>query len=202
MNRDKNEKITSGNSVSETTPQPFSTTTPVHFIITGGTIDSIDLDAGTTSSVSKIIPYITNTIKAYFPMSAEVAFLKDSRTITDDDRLHLLQLILNSSHRCFIVTHGSFTMAETGRFLKREICNRNVNKTVVLVGAMIAMGEPDSDAPFNLGFALAAAMTLPKGAWIAMQATAWDPDNVEKDLKLKRFKQRFLEGNPPIKLGQ
>ena len=60
---------------------------------------------------------------------------------------------------------------------------------------MIPMGEPDSDAPFNLGFAVAASMILPSGAWIAMQSTAWDPEDVEKDLELQRFKPRFAEDN-------
>jgi len=57
---------------------------------------------------------------------------------------------------------------------------------------MIPMGEANSDAPFNLGFAVAVLMILPPGAWIAMQGTAWDPDKVEKDLELHRFKQRFI----------
>ncbi len=55
------------------------------------------------------------------------------------------------------------------------------------------MGELGSDAPFNLGFAVAASMSLPEGVWVAMQITAWDPDEVEKDLELHRFKKRFME---------
>ncbi len=174
---------------------PLSTGTHVHFIITGGTIDAIDIDKGTTSSVSKIIPYIERAIKAYFPLTAEIAFLKDSRNITAEDRRILLRKIVESPHSRIILTHGTFTMAETGQFLKRELSRQKINKTVILVGSMIPMGEPDSDAPFNLGFAVAASMILPSGAWVAMQSTAWDPDNVEKDIELQRFKHRFIEDN-------
>ena len=179
--------------VPETILPPSSIETHVHFIITGGTIDGIDIDKGTSSSESKIIPYITRAIKAYFPFTAEIAFLKDSRNITDTDRNVLLEKTLACQHQRIIITHGTYTMAETGRFLKRELLKHRTDKTVVVVGAMVPMGEVDSDAPYNLGFAVAASMTLPTGVWVAMQSTAWDPDNVEKDLELHRFKQRFTE---------
>lgn len=174
---------------------PSSLENPVHFIITGGTIDGIDVDAGTDSSVSKIIPYITQSIKAYYPITAEVAFLKDSRNISIEDRMGLFERIERTQQSRIIVTHGTYTMAETGRFLKHLLLKHRLQKTVILVGAMIPIGNLDSDAPFNLGFAVAASMTLPSGVWVAMQSTAWDPDEVEKDLELHRFKKRFMEDN-------
>lgn len=172
---------------------PDSLVNSLHFIVTGGTIDGIDLDRGTSAENSKILPYLNQAIKVYFPFSSEVAFLKDSRSITIEDRMQLLRLVLATACRRIIITHGTFTMAETGRFLKRELAKRGADKVVVLVGAMVPMGEADSDAPYNLGFAVASSMTLPPGVWVAMQSTAWDPDEVEKDLELHRFKKRFAE---------
>jgi L-asparaginase len=172
---------------------PSSTESHVHFIITGGTIDNIDIAKETTSSESKIIPYLNLAIKAYFPHTAEIAFLKDSRNITIEDRELLFQLVLACPHDRIIITHGTYTMAETGRYLKLMFQKHNVEKTAVLVGSMVPMGDENSDAPYNLGFAVAASMILPKGVWVAMQSTAWDPDSVEKDLELHRFKKRFME---------
>ena len=55
------------------------------------------------------------------------------------------------------------------------------NKCVVLVGSLVPLGEPGSDAPANLGFALAQLRAAPPGIWVAMQGRLWCPGDVEKD---------------------
>jgi len=46
---------------------------------------------------------------------------------------------------------------------------------------MVPYSVQGSDAPFNLGFALAAAQTLPSGVYVAMNASVFPWDDVKKD---------------------
>ncbi len=71
-------------------------TSRIHFIITGGTIDSVCLDLNLQNQDSVLIKYLNNTIKPYFAFSYEVPFMKDSREITQKDRELLLEKIENS----------------------------------------------------------------------------------------------------------
>jgi L-asparaginase len=45
-----------------------------------------------------------------------------------------------------------------------------------------------SDAEFNVGFALAAAQTLPPGVYVAMNGMIFDPATTEKDRAAGRFR--------------
>jgi L-asparaginase len=46
-----------------------------------------------------------------------------------------------------------------------------------------------SDAEFNVGFALAAAQTLPPGVYVAMNGMIFDPEKTVKDRAGARFVQ-------------
>jgi L-asparaginase len=46
---------------------------------------------------------------------------------------------------------------------------------------MVPYSVQGSDAEFNLGFALAAALTLPPGAYVAMNARIFPWNDVQKD---------------------
>ncbi|HEY2630583.1 MAG TPA: asparaginase domain-containing protein, partial [Usitatibacter sp.] len=63
-------------------------------------------------------------------------------------------------------------------------------KTVVFTGAMVPYSVQDSDAAFNLGFALSASLTLPVGAYVAMNAQIFPWDDVMKDKAEGMFKRR------------
>ena len=60
-------------------------------------------------------------------------------------------------------------------------------KTIVLTGAMQPATLRNSDAEFNVGFALAAVQTLPPGVYIAMNGEVFDPAKVHKDRSAHRF---------------
>ncbi|MBI5223406.1 asparaginase [Candidatus Micrarchaeota archaeon] len=81
------------------------------------------------------------------PVTVESICQKDSRQITEEDRKKLVQACRNAPEKSIIITHGTFTMAETARYLGEKI----KNKTVVLTGSMIPFIDPNSDAMFNLG---------------------------------------------------
>ena len=54
-------------------------------------------------------------------------------------------------------------------------------KTVVLTGAMRPAWFRDSDADFNLGFALGAASALPAGVYVAMHGRVFAAGRVRKN---------------------
>jgi L-asparaginase len=60
-------------------------------------------------------------------------------------------------------------------------------KTVVLTGALEPGRFTDSDAPFNLGMAVAAVQTLAPGVYIVANGQVFDPKRVRKNLELNRF---------------
>jgi L-asparaginase len=63
-----------------------------------------------------------------------------------------------------VITHGTDTLLETGKFLT----GRCPDKLVVLTGAMRPERFSNSDAPLNLGMAIAAVQCLPPGVYVAM----------------------------------
>ena len=62
-------------------------------------------------------------------------------------------------------------------------------KVIVLTGAMKPAAFRDSDAPFNLGFAVAALETLPPGVYLAFHGRIFDPARVAKTPSKGRFEQ-------------
>lgn len=126
----------------------------VHILITGGTIDGID-GQPTPGKSSTVCRYIEKSIQPHFQFTESMVCFKDSRNITDDDREKILATILASSHNLFLITHGTFTMGESAEYFYSRIAKLS-GKTIVFAGSFIPLGSADSDAPFNLGFALAA----------------------------------------------
>src|SRR5581483_8037731 len=128
----------------------------IHFIITGGTIDSSWNGTLDTISVSE-----TSNIPAYFEkykLLDETVFtqvcMKDSRALTDNDRKRLVDAIEESKATKIIITHGTFTMPDTARFIKKEL-KRN-DQTIILTGSTTPIKSFEmSDAGLNLGYAIA-----------------------------------------------
>ncbi len=104
-------------------------------------------------------------------------FNKDSRAITSEDRETIIAAVVNSAAELFLITHGTFTIAETGRALKARLAGSA--KTVLLVGAWKPFFSEDSDAPQQMEFALSELRRGVRGVWIAMDGRLWDPENTE-----------------------
>ena len=59
--------------------------------------------------------------------------------------------------RSILVPHGTFTMTETAEVLEKammESAKHKKEKAIVLVGSLVPLGEPTSDAPENLAVGL------------------------------------------------
>src|SRR5690606_15500947 len=109
----------------------------------------------------------------------------DSLEMTHTDRELLLHNCKNAEEDKILITHGTDTMAETAQYIAKE----NLNKTIVLTGAMIPYKFGSSDGFFNLGAALAFLQTLPKGVYIAMNGRYYHWDNVIKNKKTGFFEE-------------
>ncbi|MDT0651797.1 asparaginase domain-containing protein [Autumnicola edwardsiae] len=65
--------------------------------------------------------------------------------------------------------------------------NKGLKKTVVLVGSFILGNSKNTDAPFNLGYAICALQFLKPGVYVAMNGRIFHWSNVTKNLEFNRF---------------
>ncbi len=163
----------------------------VRFLVTGGTIDGIDYAKWENAAAPKRtrIPGILRQGRVEGPIEIEVLARKDSRFITDDDRKRILKRCLQCPEKRIVITHGTITMTDTAKYLG----NRISGKTVVLVGSFVFPGEKNTDAVFNVGFALAAVLTLPHGVYIATNGEIFKWNDVRKNEDHRVF-ERLKKG--------
>ncbi|MGI9296719.1 MAG: asparaginase domain-containing protein [Gammaproteobacteria bacterium] len=149
----------------------------------GGTIDKVYFDAESSHQVgAPAAAEIFRRARAAAPPIVSL-MKKDSLDMTEDDRAAVVAAIRNSAARRILVCHGTDTMARTARAAGAA----DTGKTAVFVGAFLPAVFRDSDADFNLGFALAAAQTLPPGAYIAMNGRIFPAETARKNTQAGRF---------------
>lgn len=155
----------------------------IRIFTTGGTIDKVYFDALSEFEIGAS-PVAELLREAHFmpPFAVTPLMRKDSLDLTDADREAIRAAVAGAAEERVLVTHGTDTMAETGRLLKSV-----PGKTIVLTGAMLPASQRSSDAFFNVGFAMAALQTLPHGAYLAMSGQIFDPARVQKDRANNRF---------------
>lgn len=162
----------------------------VHIIKMGGTIEFIDpaydeINKNLLRLDTSIESYLGHLIQPHFSFSSEQIVQKDSRDITDDDREKLAQAIEASSHANIVITHGTFTMAATARYLEERGIG---DKKVILTGSMVPLtGFAASDAGFNLGFTIASFSGVEPGVYVCMNGGVFNPDEVAKNETTMRF---------------
>jgi L-asparaginase len=151
----------------------------IKIITTGGTIDDLDYECteDEPKNHTSCIPNLVQQLKYSGEYTIEALFHKDSRHITLEDR----ELIF---HRCelsredkIIITHGTITMVNTAKYLGQK----NISKTIILVGSLLPANRKNSDAIANLSTALHAVQKLPYGVYISMQGEIFSWENVKKN---------------------
>ncbi len=161
----------------------MSATEKLVIVTTGGTIDKIYFDEKSTYQIGQ--PQVADILNAFnVALELEIVSLmrKDSLEMTDEDRQLIRNTIADHPEQNFVVTHGTDTMVETANALL-ELSN----KTVILTGALNPARFIGSDAVFNVGCAVAAAQTIDRGIFIAMNGRIWDPRKVRKNRAANRF---------------
>ncbi len=167
---------------------------PIQILVTGGTIDSHwdgKFDTAVVNEASVIPDYFKRLI-LYANIEIVTICLKDSRNLSTDDLQNLLSAIGKSTSQKIIVTHGTYTMPDTAKFLAANLERKD--QTVILTGSMVPLSgfqSDASDAPFNLGFALAKAEDMPAGIYLAMNGRLFHPDEVAKNLAEGKFYSVF-----------
>lgn len=156
------------------------------FIQTGGTIDK-DYPHTTKGWAFEFgepaTLRILSKLNPSFEYEVITASQKDSLEITNEDRVNLCNLIQNHHATKFIVTHGTDTMMETAAFLRKYI----KDKLIVLTGSMRPERFSNSDAPINLGCAIATANLMEKGVFIAMHGIVKEDTEIGRDPETGQF---------------
>jgi len=164
----------------------------IHFIITGGTIDSHYDSTKDTAVPNKesVLPDYLKSLKLPDKHIFSHVCMKDSRDLSKTDVRKILKTIEQSKTKKIIITHGTYTMPDTAKYLQANL--KNKNKTIILTGSMIPLvGFSPSDAGFHLGFSIAKIKELENGVYVCMNGQIFSPDEVVKQLKDGKFDSVF-----------
>jgi L-asparaginase len=165
----------------------------IHILKMGGTIEFINpAYDNINKQLMKLDPsvdsYLENLIKPHFTYSIENVCKKDSRDIADEDRKKLAETIEVTPHENILITHGTFTLRDTTKFLDEYFSGKNETKKIILTGSMIPIiGFSASDAPFNLGYSIASFEGVKPGVYLCINGGIFKYNEVEKNSELLRF---------------
>ena len=115
----------------------------------------------------------------------ETLMMVDSIEMSENQRLSIIEKCINEPLNQIIITHGTDTMVKTAQ----ELANKNLDKTIILTGAMIPFKFGSSDGLFNMGSALSFVQALTSGVYIAMNGQIFSQKNVRKNKKLGIFEE-------------
>ena len=155
----------------------------IYLISTGGTIEKV------YSEQSGVVENRAAKLERYLRMlrlpDAEIRTFhlmnKDSLEMTDEDRAEVRDRVagLLAEGAPIVISHGTDTMVETGRFLEKSFPDLKV--PIVLTGAMTPLGFEGSDGLQNLTESLLAARLVAPGVYIVMHGQVFPVSRVRKD---------------------
>jgi L-asparaginase len=165
---------------------PIPAMQPVLVLTTGGTIDKQYFDATSKYQIAdSFVPRLLGLARVTHQFECRELLHKDSLDLADSDRALIVEAVRTSRFTRVVITHGTDTMTQTAQALRSV-----EGKTIVLTGALAPARFNETDAPFNLGMAFAAAQIAPPGVYIAMNGTLFRGDQVVKDRTQQRFVSR------------
>lgn len=128
--------------------------------------------------------------RTLFEYEFKVITFKDSRAITENDQKKIIESIeACPANASIVITHGTYTMPDTARFIQEHLKTLD-GKRIVLTGSMIPLkGFSETDASFNLGFAIASAFLGEPGIYVAMNGRLFTADHVHKNLREGKFEE-------------
>jgi len=163
----------------------------IYLISTGGTIEKV------YSEQSGVVENRAAKLERYLRMlrlpDAEIHTIhlmnKDSLEMTDEDRAEVRDRVagLLAEGAPIVISHGTDTMVETGRYLENSFPDLKV--PIVLTGAMTPLGFEGSDGLQNLTESLLAARLVVPGVYIVMHGQVFPVGRVRKDKDRATFVQ-------------
>ncbi len=158
----------------------------IRILVTGGTFDKeYDMINGKLHFEETHVPEMLKLGRCTLNVEIRTVMMIDSLEMTDADRELLLHNCKAAPEDKILITHGTDTMAQTAAYLAKE----QLDKTIVITGAMIPYKFGSSDGFFNLGAAMAFLQTLPTGVYVAMNGRYYHWDNVVKNKKTGYFEE-------------
>jgi L-asparaginase len=161
----------------------------IYLIATGGTIEKIYSEQ--TGSVANVSSKIDRYLKLLRLPDAELNIVplmnKDSLEMSDEDRVLLLGMVraILKENAPIVITHGTDTMVQSGRYLERALPDLHV--PIIMTGAMTPLGFEGSDGLQNLTESLFAARLLPPGVYLVIHGQHFPIGNVRKNKELSQF---------------
>jgi L-asparaginase len=158
----------------------------IKIFITGGTFDKeYDELTGKLFFKETHLGEILKLGRCKAEVSLRTLMMIDSLDMSDADRELIVNYAAKTEEDKIVITHGTDTMTVTAAALAKA----QLNKTIVLTGAMIPYKFGSSDGLFNLGSALAFVQSLPAGVYVAMNGKYFHWDNVIKNTKTGYFEE-------------
>ena len=150
----------------------------IRIFITGGTFDKeYDEITGKLFFNKTHIREMLELGRSKVDVNVSTLMMKDSLEMDESDRELIVDNCTNAKENQIIITHGTDTMTTTAN----EIADANINKVIVLTGAMIPYKFGSSDGLFNLGGAIGFVQSLRPGVYIAIYGKYFVYDKVEKN---------------------
>ena len=158
----------------------------IKIFITGGTFDKEYNElTGELYFKSSHMYELLELGRSRLDVDIETLMMVDSIEMSKTERNYIIQKCIEEPIKQIIITHGTDTMVKTARILAEA----DIEKTMVLSGAMIPVRFGSSDGLFNMGSALSFVQALPSGIYIAMNGQIFDQKNVKKNKKMGIFEE-------------
>ncbi|MEE4660501.1 MAG: asparaginase domain-containing protein [Halieaceae bacterium] len=158
---------------------------------TGGTINGILSPQQAPPAHSRVIAWLEQEVAdSGLFLDAQVLCMKDSRALDDADRQRLCEAVEASPADVVLISHGTYTMPETGCYLQQRLSASARARPIILLGALHPLGAPGSDAEDVLRYVLSILLGSPNGVSITAGMRLWRPDSVVKDAETGRFVSR------------
>ena len=164
----------------------------IAILTTGGTIEKTYNETdGSLRNVSSILDDILRRLRLPGLTIRHVPVMsKDSLDMTEADRETILAAVRAAlpTEDAVLVIHGTDTLSLTGERLFAGL--PNLDKPIVLTGAMRPYEFRDSDALQNVTEALLVCRVMPPGVYAVMHNQALKFPGVEKDRERMTFRRR------------
>ena len=161
----------------------------IYLLSTGGTIEKVysEQRGVVENRAAKLDRYLRMLRLPDAEVRAEHLMNKDSLEMTGADRARVRDRVaeLLPDGAPIVISHGTDTMVETGRFLEASF--PDLRTPIVLTGAMTPLGFEGSDALQNLTESLLAVRLVAPGVYIVMHGQVFPVSHARKDKERATF---------------